>query len=111
MKSRHVFAAAFVTAAVLLTGLSTAGAETFSGKVLAMTKQNKVTMIEIAPEGTGGQPSYRYTVSTEFQEIADMLMKAMEARTAVTVTSSEGCKLEGVMRHCGSIVTAETAAK
>ncbi|WP_417915176.1 hypothetical protein [Candidatus Electronema sp. JM] len=111
MKSRHVLAAAFVTAAVLLTGLSTAEAETFSGKVLAMTKQNKATMIEIAPEGAGGQPSYRYTVSTEFQEIADMLMKAMETRTGVTVTSSESCKQEGALRHCGSIVTAETAAK
>lgn len=111
MKSRHVLAAALMTAAALLAGLSTAGAETFSGKVLAMTKQNKVTMIEIAPDAGGGQPFYRCTVSTEFQEIADMLMKAMETRTAVTVTSSDSCKLEGVIRHCGSIVTAETAAK
>jgi hypothetical protein len=114
MKSRHLLATGVVTAAVLLSGLpNMVNAETISGKVLAMNKESKVTIVEIAPAAApdGITPAYRCTVSTDFQEIVEMLMKAMETRTLVTITSSESCKPEGVLRPCGSIVTAETAVK
>jgi hypothetical protein len=97
-----------LTAALFVTS---AGAETISGKVLAITKGSKVTAIEIAPDVAGSPPAYRCTVSTTFQEIADMLLQAMEAKTAVTISSSESCKLEGAVRDCGSIVTAEAVKK
>lgn len=110
-KISQFFSAAALTATVLLTVLTSADAETFSGKVLAMTKGSKATVIEIAPESAGNPPSYRCTVSTEFQEIADMLMQTMETKDSVIVTSSDNCKRTGMLRDCGSVVTVEIVRK
>lgn len=111
MKINQFCSVSALTAAVLLTGLTSADAETFSGTVLALTKGNKATVIEIAPERAGNPPSYRCTVSTEFQEIADMLMQTMKTKDSVIVTSSDNCKATGMLRDCGSVVTVEIIRK
>jgi hypothetical protein len=100
-----------VTAITAYTGVSSAEAETFSGKVAAITKGSKSTTVEITPSSAGGHVPYRYSVSTTFQEIADMLLKAMESKVAVTIVSSKNCSFEGMLRDCGSIVTVEAAKK
>lgn len=106
MKIRTCIALVAVTA---LLGVYSAQAETLSGKVAALTKGSKATVVEIAPPSSGGQVAYRYAVSTTFQEIADMLLQAMEAKTPVTVVSSKNCAAEGNLRDCGSIVSVEAA--
>jgi hypothetical protein len=111
MKISQLFSAAMLTAAVLLTFFTSAAAATFSGKVVAMTKGSKSTVIEIAPDNAGNPPAYRCAVSTEFQEIADMLMQTMSTKDSVIVTSSDNCKMTGMLRDCGSVVTVEIVRK
>jgi hypothetical protein len=106
MKIRTCIALAALAA---LLGVPSAQAETLSGKVAALTKGNKATVVEISPSSSGGQPAYRYSVSTTFQEIADMLLQAMEAKTPVTIVSSGACAPNGNVRDCGSIVSVEAA--
>ncbi len=111
MKISQLFSASALAAAVLLISLTAADAETISGEVLAMTKGSDSTVIEIAPSNAGNPPAYRCAVSTTFQEIADMLLQAMEGKAAVTVTTSSSCKAAGMLRDCGSVVTVETVRK
>lgn len=111
MKISHLFSMSALTAAVLLTGLTSAHAETFSGKVLGMTKDSKGTVIEIAPDNAGNPPSYRCVVSTTFQEIADMLLQAMESGSSVSISTSDNCNQGMMRRECGSVSTVEIIKK
>jgi hypothetical protein len=98
-----------MTVTTVLSGMNSAEAETISGKVAAITKGSKSTAVEISPSSSGTSPSYRYSISTTFQEIADMLLQAMEAKTSVTIVSSGNCAPVGNLRDCGSIVSVEAA--
>ncbi|MGX9726290.1 MAG: hypothetical protein ACTFAK_02885 [Candidatus Electronema sp. VV] len=89
-------------------GFSAAQAETITGKVAAMTKNNKETSAEIIINSPGGPLPYRHSVSTTFQEIAAVLMQAMESKATVSIVSSKNCAAVGAVRDCGSVVTLET---
>ncbi len=89
-------------------GVSAAQAETITGKVAAVTKNSKETSAELIIDSPGGRLPYRHSVSTSFQEIAAMLMQAMESKATVTIVSSKNCAADGAVRDCGSIVTLET---
>jgi len=108
MKNRNFLLLALAAAAVIC--INSASAETISGKVAAVTKNSKSATAEIIPAAQGGQPAgHRYAVSTTFQEITEMLMRAMESKAAVTVESSGNCAATGAVRDCGSIITMDMA--
>jgi hypothetical protein len=109
MKNRIFLCVAVVTAITAYTGVSSAEAETLSGKVAAITKGSKSTTVEIIPSSAGSGYPYRYSVSTTFQEIVDMLLTAMETKKSVTIVSSGTCSFDGMLRDCGSIVSVEAA--
>jgi hypothetical protein len=110
MKNGKFFLLA-LAAATAVSCVSSASAETISGKIAAVTKNSKSATAEIIPVSPGGQPAHRYAVSTTFQEITEMLMRAMESKATVTVVSSDNCAATGTVRECGSVVTVETAQK
>ncbi len=107
MKNK-IFSALLVMSIAAASGLSAAQAATITGKVAAMTKNSKETSAEIIPDSPGGPLPHRHSVSTSFQEIAAMLMQAMESKATVTIVSSKNCAPAGAVRDCGSIVTIET---
>ena len=111
MKISQFFSTSALTAAILLTSLTSAQAETITGTVLALTKGSKATVIEIAPEQAGNPPAYRLSVSTTFPEIAELLMQAMQNKNSVVISSSDKCKPTGMLRDCGSVTAVEMIKK
>ena len=111
MKNRKVLLLA-LAAVTAVSCISSATAETISGKVAAVTKSSKSATAEIIPASLGGQPAYhRYSVSSTFPEITEMLIQAMESKAALTIVSSGNCAATGAVRDCGSIVTVEMVKK